>query len=66
MASPQGLASLTFLVTSRQYVYQPNPHFYKWEIARRGFEPLIFALKGRRVNRYTNGPEGLRFRFLIL
>lgn len=25
-------------------------------VARTGFEPVIFALKGQRVNRYSTGP----------
>jgi hypothetical protein len=27
-------------------------------VARTGVEPVIFALKGRRVNHYSTGPHG--------
>jgi hypothetical protein len=27
-------------------------------VARTGVEPVIFALKGRRVNHYSTGPQG--------
>src|SRR4029077_13722085 len=28
-------------------------------VARTGVEPVIFALKGRRVNHYSTGPHGI-------